>query len=89
MYGGIFYVNFFQMSSLATMVKEMQCEHYETTTIEVQMFLNQFYQQLTSQPVVFSAAGFFDFDLPLLSSILTGVVSYQLIFLQFHISSKN
>lgn len=75
------------MTSIKMATKNLQCEYYETATAEVQMFLNQFYLQLVHQPVVFTAAGFFDFDLPVLASMLTGVISYQIILLQFRTSS--
>lgn len=75
------------MSSLATAIKNLQCENYSTTTLEVQDFLNQFYTQIIQQPVIFTTAGFYDLNLSLLASIFTGVASYQIILVQFYVSS--
>lgn len=48
--------------------------------------LEKFYYQLNLQPVKFSALGFYTINQALLASIVTGVVSYQIILVQFHTS---
>lgn len=75
------------MTSLTTSVKDLQCDRYETTSAEVQSFLNQFYQQLIHQPVVFTTGGFYSLNLALLASIFTGITSYQIILVQFYVSA--
>lgn len=64
----------------------MECQFYDQIKDETREFLQNFYLQLVHQPVKFSAMGFFTIDLTLLASIVTGIVSYEIILVQFYTS---
>jgi hypothetical protein len=72
------------MTKLATVVSVIECDHYERLTDESREFVHKFYMQLNHQPVLFTACGFYTINLALLSAICTGIVSYQIILVQFH-----
>lgn len=75
------------MAALATTVKDLQCHHFENTSEEIQNFLHQLYTQLMHQPVAFTTGGFYTLNLSLLASIFTGITSYQIILVQFFVST--
>jgi hypothetical protein len=56
---------------------------------EEKEILRSFYSQLEKSPITFSIFGFFNIDLSLLASVLTAIVSYQIILVQFHANSKD
>jgi hypothetical protein len=74
------------MSKIATVVSKIECDHYERLTDETREFAHKFYMQLNHQPIVFTAYGFYTINLALLASICTGIVSYQIILVQFYSS---
>lgn len=51
---------------------------------EMRFLLLSFYSQLNHQPLAFTAMGMYRISLSFLGSILTGIVSYQIILVQFH-----
>lgn len=74
------------MNSLATTISKVESDNYDQHRGETRDFLQNFYLQLNHQPVVFTAFGFYTINLSLLAAIATGVVSYQIILVQFHAS---
>ncbi|CRK88194.1 CLUMA_CG001975, isoform A [Clunio marinus] len=74
------------MCELATTLDVIQCEQFENIPTNVQIFLQSFYLQVNHQPVSFSAFGFYTINLTLLASIITGIVSYEIILVQFYAS---
>ncbi|KAG5671383.1 hypothetical protein PVAND_001584 [Polypedilum vanderplanki] len=72
------------MTELATVVSKIECDNYEQLTDESREFVHKFYMQLNHQPVLFTAYGFYTINLALLASILTGIISYQIILIQFY-----
>lgn len=77
------------MSKLATALSKIECENYECLKEESREFIHKFYMQLCQQPVIFTAYGFYNINLALLASITTGIVSYQIILVQFHSSPSS
>lgn len=77
---------FYQAMKVATSIKVMESDHYDEIRAESREFLQSFYSQLINQPIVFTASGFYVINLPLLASIITGIVSYQIILVQFNAS---
>ena len=77
------------MTDIAISIKNIQCEYLEQLRLEIREFLSNLYQQLIHQPVTFTAFGFYTINLGLLASISTGIVSYQIILLQFYASTLN
>lgn len=72
------------MTDLATTVSKIECENYDQLTDEAREFVHKFYMQLIHQPILFTAYGFYTINLALLASITTGIVSYQIILVQFY-----
>jgi len=77
------------MSKLATALSKIECENYEGLKEESREFIHKFYMQLCQQPIIFTAYGFYNINLALLASITTGIVSYQIILVQFHSSPSS
>lgn len=75
------------MTDISISIKNIKFEHFEHLRSEIREFLSDFYQQMIHQPVTFTAFGFYTINLGLLASILTGIVSYQIILLQFYAST--
>ena len=74
------------MNHLATKVCKTECENYEQMSLECRDFVHKFYMQINQQPIAFTAFGFCTINLPLMASIGTGIVSYQIILMQFYAS---
>lgn len=72
------------MTNIATTLKLVEIKNYGQLNIEVQECIEKFYLQLNYQPVIFTTAGFYKINLALLASIATGIVSYQIILVQFY-----
>ena len=72
------------MTKLATTVSKIECEYYEQMSEECQEFVHKFYLQLNHQPIIFTSYGFYTINLALFASITTGIVSYQIILVQFY-----
>lgn len=75
------------MTSIAILIKNIECEHFDQLRPEIREFLGSLYQQMIHQPVVFTASGFYTINFTLLASISTGIVSYQIILVQFYAST--
>lgn len=74
------------MTGIATTINKIELNNYDQLKPEAREFLQNFYLQVNNQPIVFTAFGFFTINLALLASITTGVVSYQIILVQFYAS---
>lgn len=74
------------MMKLANKIVKIECDNFELLRSDTRDFLQNFYLQLMHQPVVFTAHGFYAINLALLGSIITGIVSYQIILVQFYAS---
>jgi hypothetical protein len=72
------------MTKITTAVCDIECENYEQLTDEAREFVHKFYMQLTHQPILFTAYSFYTINFALLASIITGIVSYQIILVQFY-----
>lgn len=72
------------MSKIASQINNIQSDHYDQLNGDTRDFLQSFYLQVIHQPVKFTAMGFYTISLGLLASILTGIVSYQIILVQFY-----
>lgn len=79
-------MNLLKMSSLATSVKKLQNFNCDRLRPETREFIQNFYFQLVSQPLIFTAAGFYVINFTFYASIITGVTSYQIILVQFYTS---
>jgi 7tm Chemosensory receptor len=53
---------------------------------ELRDLLQNFSLELVHQPVTFTVHGFYVINLSLLASIATGIVSYQILLIQFYAS---
>lgn len=76
----------FQMASIATSIKKIECENYEKLPSEAREFLQSFYSQLVHQPITFTAHGFYVINRALLAAISTTIISYEIILVQFYSS---
>lgn len=76
-----------QIKDISTIINQIETEQHEQLHVEARDFLQSFYLQLIHQPVAFTAFGFYIINLTLLASIVTGIVSYQIILVQFYASS--
>lgn len=74
------------MGLVATAINKLELDNYDDLQTETREFLQNFYLQVNHQPVVFTAFGFCTINLALLASITTGIVSYQIILVQFYAS---
>jgi 7tm Chemosensory receptor len=66
------------------MIVQLESKNYSKLSPEMREILQNLYQQVVHQPIRFTAFGFFPINLTLLASIMTGVVSYQVILIQFY-----
>lgn len=76
------------MASFATTVKKIHCERAGNVSSDVRYAFDQFYLQLVHQPVTFTAAGFYAFNLSWLAAVFTGIATYLIILVQFYVSTK-
>lgn len=76
------------MIKLATALSKCECDNFDSLLEESREFIHKFYMQLCQQPIIFTAYGFYNINLALLASITTGIVSYQIILVQFHSTDK-
>lgn len=74
------------MDSLASTVSEVSAENDENLSRESVDILQNLYLQVVHQPVTFTAGGFFEINMELFASMITGVVSYEIILVQFYAS---
>jgi 7tm Chemosensory receptor len=74
------------MSSLAKTIKKVEFDNFDHVDPQTLKFLKSFYSRVVHQPITFTAFEFFTLNLPLLTSIATGVVSYLVILIQFYAS---
>lgn len=74
------------MMKIATNINKIESDCYEQLRSETREFMQNFYAQVINQPVVFTAYGFYTINLALFASIITGIVSYQIILVQFYAS---
>lgn len=74
------------MMEIATNLNKFESEGFNELRGETREFLHNFYSQTIHQPVIFTAYGFYNINLALLASIITGIVSYQIILVQFYAS---
>lgn len=74
------------MSQISVTINLVESDYHQKLSPETHQILRSFFSQVVNQPVKFTAAGFYTINLPLLASIITGVVSYQIILIQFHAS---
>jgi 7tm Chemosensory receptor len=73
-----------QACKLAQTVNQIQINLHDAVTFEVRELLHSFMFQASFYPVTFTAFGFFTLDLKLLASIVTGILSYLIILVQFY-----
>lgn len=71
------------MENFSINVNKIECNDFHIDE-EIRNTLHKFYLQLKLQPVMFTAFGFYKINLALLASVTTGVISYQIILVQFH-----
>lgn len=74
------------MDSIASTISEVSAEGVSSLQRDSVNILQKFYLQVVHQPVEFTASGLFKINMELFASIITGVVSYQIILVQFHAS---
>jgi len=72
------------MTKLTTIIKQQESDHYDLLDSEKRQFLQNFFMHLIHKPVAFTALGFFTINQALLASIITGIVSYQIILVEFY-----
>jgi 7tm Chemosensory receptor len=72
----------FQVTKIATNIILLDSrDQLDSKSHEI---LLSFYQQVIHHPIKFTAFGLYSINLQLLASIITGVVSYQVILIQFY-----
>jgi 7tm Chemosensory receptor len=74
------------MEKIAINVSKIETEHRRQMTDEAREMFESFYVQVCHQPVAFSACGFFTLNMELLVSVVTSVLSYLVILVQFQAS---
>jgi 7tm Chemosensory receptor len=74
------------MEKLATTISRIQVDHHKVQTFETRDILQNFYCQVTLQPITFTASKFVTINMELLASIIAGVLSYLIILVQFYAS---
>lgn len=72
------------MQDLLFHVEKIESKNFETLQADEKEILKSFHIQLSVNPVCFSVYGIFVIDLALLVRILTGIISFQIILVQFH-----
>lgn len=76
----------FQILKISSKISEIQCQFYDKLLLRTLECLNNFYVQVNHQPIIFTTYGFYIINFGLLASIITGMVSYQIILVQFYAS---
>lgn len=74
------------MSGLLSTVGQIDCDKFDQLRGEARGFLRSFCLRLIHQPIIFTAFGFYTINFSLLASITAGIVSYQIILVQFYAS---
>lgn len=72
------------MQDLLFQVEKIESRNFEALQSDEKEILKSFHIQLSVNPVCFSVYGIFVIDLSLLVRILTGIISFQIILVQFH-----
>lgn len=78
--------NSFQMTTLLSTVSRIGCDKYDQLRRDTRSFLRNSCLQLTHQPVIFTAFGFYTINFSLLASIVKGIVSDPIILVRFYAS---
>lgn len=72
------------MHKLAKAVVDIQCESYFRLHQDALSYLQGFYLQVEQQTVSFTANEFFPLNLSLFAAVAMGIVSYEIILMQFY-----
>lgn len=72
------------VSKIPTSIVNVELNHHRRLNPEMREVLQNFYLQTVHQPIRFTVFGLYTISLPLLASIITGIVSYQIILIQFY-----
>lgn len=76
------------MYQLQFEVEKIESKKYALLSVDEREILKSFHFQLSMNPVCFTIYGIFNIDLSLLARILTGIMSFQIILVQFHANQK-
>lgn len=77
------------MNNLIFHLENFETENFDVLSIVHRDIIRSFHAQLSTNPISFTVFGFFAIDLSLLASILTGIISFQIILVQFHASENS